>query len=86
MGEGEVRQKGGGTGAADDRVEAGSIAASGRYCDASYWLCHRCNGIEVAPVEWPGGGGGGILPPIQGQAEQGNAVQGILNPQIQGSQ
>ena len=33
-----------------------------------------------------GGGGGGILPPIQGQAEQGNAVQGILNPQIQGSQ
>jgi len=31
------------------------------------------------------GGGGGVLPPIQGQAAQGNTVQGLLNPKIQGS-
>lgn len=44
------------------------------------WMSVVHNDVEA------GGGGGGVLPPIQGQAEQGNAVQGTLNPQIQGSQ
>lgn len=42
--------------------------------------------MSVVHDDVEAGGGGGTLPPIQGQAEQGNAVQGTLNPQIQGSQ
>ncbi len=45
----------------------------------------RLQVVAVVHTETEAGGGGGALPPIQGQAAQGNTVQGLLNPKIQGS-